>query len=135
MEINGYHSNEVASSNTIPLASPSKRGRGRPPKKTPPFSADATLREVLTGQPLIKTPVKVRRNSAGTPRELKALLTWDAMMKANQVNWKHSLIRPLIPFIYFQLNQISNSSEENAFLCRHYRVFILLLMLMEIDET
>ncbi|KAL5964639.1 Histone-lysine N-methyltransferase ASH1L [Taenia solium] len=97
-EANGFCGNSESVNNHVALSSPCKRGRGRPPKSSAPV-ADPTASkspilldlttnttDVLTAQPVVpvKTPVKSRRNSAGTPRELRALLTWDTMMKASQ---------------------------------------------------
>ncbi|VDM34082.1 unnamed protein product [Hydatigera taeniaeformis] len=97
-EANGFCGNSESINNHVVLSSPCKRGRGRPPKSSAPVAVPAMSKspilldlttnttDVLTAQPVmpVKTPVKPRRNSAGTPRELRALLTWDTMMKASQ---------------------------------------------------
>nr|CDS25556.1 histone lysine N methyltransferase [Hymenolepis microstoma] len=96
-QLNGFICNDTATvptgntltSSTTPLVSPIKRGRGRPPKSAkkslspqPPLP-DFPSSAFLTAQPSIKSKSSLsRRGSTGTPRELKHLVTWDAMMKA-----------------------------------------------------
>ncbi|VDD76848.1 unnamed protein product [Mesocestoides corti] len=92
--------------------SSSRRGRGRPPKSasfnpeapvasspvemiqatSPLLDTTANSVDVLTAQPVVDPAAKVaaggttkvRRSSTSTPRELRGLVTWDAMMKAAQ---------------------------------------------------
>lgn len=112
-EIPASNSNPPSSTiatTTTPI-SPNKRGRGRPPKAstiaaaaaassvlasesaTPKKSASPqisfskvsmdTTAALLTAQPSVKSK-PLRRESTGTSRELKHLLTWDAMVRAGQ---------------------------------------------------
>ncbi|VDN96106.1 unnamed protein product [Rodentolepis nana] len=96
-QLNGFICNDTATvptantltSSTTPLVSPTKRGRGRPPKSAKKSSSpqpplpDYPPSAFLTAQPSIKSKSSLsRRGSTGTPRELKHLVTWDAMMKA-----------------------------------------------------
>ncbi|VDL11766.1 unnamed protein product [Hymenolepis diminuta] len=97
-QLNGFNSSDTATaptavttSSTTPLVSPTKRGRGRPPKSAkkssspqPPLPEHSSS-TFLTAQPSIKSKSSSsRRESTGTPRELKHLVTWDAMKAASQ---------------------------------------------------